>query len=282
MGAAELGVAVVGLGIAGRARVRALEAHPRARLRAVARRAPGPGETTLAGVLADAGVDAVIVCTPNRLHVETSQAALAAGKHVAVEFPLAPTGREARSLFRLAREQERVFHAEHIELLSPAQQVQRARVPALGRPIGGALRFSGTAQGWIGDERLAGSPALRALARLHRLVDLFGEAHVEDAASVSLPEGGYRLEVALGFRNGGETQLVEERATGRARALDWDIVCEKGRLDAPSSSGPRPLFREDLDVFVARIRDGAPGYVTEERILHVLSLVEHIEALCAG
>jgi biliverdin reductase len=278
----KLGIAVVGLGIAGRARVRALESHPRARLVGVARRTPGPDETTLAEVLADPDVEALIVCTPNLLHVETARAALEAGRHVAVEFPLAPTAREARGLWALARQQARVLHAEHIELLAPSQQAQRERARALGRPTGGELRFAGGSEGWVGDERLAGSPALRAFARLHRLVDLFGEAEVEDAASAELSGGGYRLEVALRFREGGRTLLVEERTPGRARGLEWEIVCESGRLDAPPPASARGVFREDLDVFVARVHDGAPGYVSEERILHVLSLVEHVEALCAA
>jgi hypothetical protein len=39
------------------------------------------------------------------------------------------------------------------------------------------------------------------------------------------------------------------------------------------------VFRADLDCFVARVRRGAAPYIEEEGILHVLALVERIDAL---
>src|SRR5262245_34227827 len=90
-------IAVIGLGRAGAARVRAIEAHPRARLAAMVRRPPA--EPRFEFVLADAAVSALIVCTPNALHAAQADAGLRAGKHVAVEFPLASSEREARALF---------------------------------------------------------------------------------------------------------------------------------------------------------------------------------------
>ena len=119
---APLAVAVVGPGRAGRARIAALEAHPDTRVVAIVARSGSP---SLAEVLADPGVDAVVVCTPNHGHPAQVEAALRAGKHVAVEYPLAPDPGRARGLFELARNSERVLHAEHIELLSPVQADQR-------------------------------------------------------------------------------------------------------------------------------------------------------------
>jgi predicted dehydrogenase len=54
----------------------------------------GPAE-----LLADAEVDVVHVCTPNHLHAELAEAALAAGLHVICEKPLATTVRDAERLF---------------------------------------------------------------------------------------------------------------------------------------------------------------------------------------
>jgi biliverdin reductase len=276
-----LAIAVVGLGRAGRARVRALEGHPRARLAAIARRAPGPGERAFDDVVRDAAIDAAIVCTPNLLHEAQARALLEAGKHVAVEFPLAASGAAARALLALAAARQRVLHAEHIELLSAAQRALRARAAELGRPLRGRVHFTGSSEGWIGDPAQAGSPALRALARLSRLVDLFGEAEVASAVCDAGADG-YALRVELRFRAGGSATLVEERGRGLARATRVEIECERGALAEPASGPVGDPFREDLDCFLDRIERGAPSYLPDARLLHLFDLVAAVERASAA
>ena len=254
--------------------MRAIESHPRAELAAVVRRPPS--EPSLESVLADPGVSGLIVCTPNALHVSQVEAGLRAGKHVAVEFPLAGSEREARGLFECAREQRRVLHVEHIELLSPSQLQLRAAARGLGPPAGGQLRFRGDFGGWIGDDALAGGPGLRALARLHRLVDLFGRAVVASARCEQRAGGGYRLEVGLRFARG-SLELVEERGPGCGRALEWDVWCQGGRLAPPLPEPAAGLFAQDLELFLARIEGSALAPVSEERELHVHALVDAID-----
>jgi biliverdin reductase len=275
-GAAVQRIAVVGAGRAGRARMRAIAEHPGAELVGVARREPGPGERTLDAVLADPAVDALIVCTPNLLHAAAARAALEVGKHVAVEFPLAASAAEARALFELARARQRVLHVEHIELLSPSQRHLRAAAAGLGPPVGGELRFTGGSEGWIGQGELAGGPGLRALARLSRLVDLFGPAAVAQRRVEPLSQG-YRLEVELRFAAGGAVLLVEQRAPGLARALVWEIECERGWLPAPPAEPASGLFARDLEVFLRRIARGEPSYIPEARVVHLLELVDAID-----
>jgi predicted dehydrogenase len=53
-------------------------------------------------IVADPNVDVVHVCTPNHLHAELAERALAAGKHVVCEKPLATTVDDARRLADLA------------------------------------------------------------------------------------------------------------------------------------------------------------------------------------
>jgi biliverdin reductase len=267
-------IAVVGLGRAGAARVRALESHPRAQLHAVVRRPPA--EPGLEQVLADPAVGALIVCTPNALHASQVEAGLRAGKHVAVEFPLAGTADEARALFALADERARVLHVEHIELLSPSQSALRRAARGLGPPVGGQVSFRGASAGWIGDDALAGGPGLRALARLHRIVDLFGSARLADARLERRSEG-YRLRVALRFERGGALELVEERGPGLARGLEWDVLCEGGRLEPPPPEAPVGLFARDLELFIARIESGAPAFPAVARELELHALVDAID-----
>jgi predicted dehydrogenase len=54
-------------------------------------------------VLADPDVEAIHLATPNRLHFEQASRALAAGKHVMCEKPLAMTSAESAELVRRAR-----------------------------------------------------------------------------------------------------------------------------------------------------------------------------------
>ncbi len=268
------GVAVIGAGRAGLARIRALEASPRARLVHVVSRGR-PDSVSLAAALAEREVTAVIVCTPNLLHPEAAWAALRAGKHVAVEFPLAASAAEARALFADAAARELVLHEEHIELLSPSQLWLRDRARALGPPVSGTVRFSGDASGWIAEPALAGSAALGALARLHRLVDLFGSAEVRGAR---LELGAVRrLEVELAFRAGGAVTLLEQRGPGLPRATEWAIDCQRGRLGTPPAEPPGALFAQDLDVFLDRIERRAESYVSDARVLEALELVGAIE-----
>lgn len=267
-------IAVVGLGRAGAARVRALESHPRARLHAAVRRPPA--EPRFEAVLADPSVSALIVCTPNALHAAQVAAGLRAGKHVAVEFPLASTAAEARALFELADARARVLHVEHIELLSPSQLQLRRAARGLGPPVGGRVSFRGDSAGWIGDDALAGGPGLRALARLHRIVDLFGPAALA-GARLERREVGYRLSVALRFARGGALELVEERGPGLARGLEWDVWCEGGRLEPPVPESPAGLFARDLELFLARIESAAPAFPSVARELELHALVDAID-----
>src|SRR5690349_5153919 len=54
-------------------------------------------------LLADAGIDAVYIPVPNHLHVPLSLQALAAGKHVLCEKPIALNAREAAELAAAAQ-----------------------------------------------------------------------------------------------------------------------------------------------------------------------------------
>jgi mutator protein MutT len=64
--------------------------------------------TTPDQLLARPDIDAVVVATPNYTHHDTVIAAVVAGKDVLCEKPLALNGREAREMWRVAEERQRV------------------------------------------------------------------------------------------------------------------------------------------------------------------------------
>jgi predicted dehydrogenase len=76
--------------------------------------------TDLADVLADDGIDAIAIATPARTHHAIALAALAAGKHVMVEKPLADTGESGRAMVEAAALGGLVLMADHTYCYTPA------------------------------------------------------------------------------------------------------------------------------------------------------------------
>jgi predicted dehydrogenase len=64
-------------------------------------------------LLADPHIDAVLVATPSAMHFDHASSALAAGKHVMVEKPMALDLAQSRKLVELAREKKRVMTVFH-------------------------------------------------------------------------------------------------------------------------------------------------------------------------
>ena len=110
----ELGWGIVGTGIAAKF-VHAIHAHTAQRAVAVTARDAAKTRAfadehgiasvhgTLDGLLADPAVDVVYIATPHPLHREQALAAIAAGKHVLIEKPIAMSADEAREILDAAR-----------------------------------------------------------------------------------------------------------------------------------------------------------------------------------
>lgn len=108
-----------------------------------------PGcHATVADLVADPAVDVVHVCSPNALHAEHALAALAAGKHVVCEKPLATTPHEADALARAADEAGLVAAVPFVYRFHPMVREARARV-ASGE-VGRVLSVRGSyLQDWL-------------------------------------------------------------------------------------------------------------------------------------
>ncbi len=74
----------------------------------------------LGPVLADPRVKAVVIAAPGPTHLGLARQALAAGRHVLVEKPLAPTAPEAWALVKAARRARRLLGVGHLLLHHPA------------------------------------------------------------------------------------------------------------------------------------------------------------------
>ena len=133
----SVGVAVVGLGYWGPnlvrnfhdvclADVRLICDQRPDQLEAIGRRYPAVRQTTsFDDVLADDSIDAVAIATPVGTHFDLAARALAAGKHVFVEKPLAASAAEAETLLVAARSRGLVLMPGHTFLYSPPVNIVR-------------------------------------------------------------------------------------------------------------------------------------------------------------
>lgn len=119
-----VGIAIVGTGVMAGWHAEALAGRPDVALRIVVglgdeaerfRRQHGVERASqhLDEALASADVDAVIVATPSELHATMTAAALAAGKHVLVEAPMAMSSDDAAALVERARGADLVLAVSH-------------------------------------------------------------------------------------------------------------------------------------------------------------------------
>ncbi|MET8150959.1 Gfo/Idh/MocA family protein [Actinoplanes sp. NPDC049668] len=142
-----LGVAVIGAGMVGRAHANAyrnaatvFEAGPAPRLVAIAdlhepfavdaarRYGYSRAETDWRAVIDAPDVDAVSVAVANDLHREIVEAALAAGKHVLCEKPLAPSVGDAQAMVDAAAATDRIAAVGFTFRRSPALNALREQV----------------------------------------------------------------------------------------------------------------------------------------------------------
>ena len=123
-----------------------------------------PAYDSLDALLADGRIDVVHVTTPNALHFAQVKAALAAGKHVVCEKPLAVSADESAKLVRMADEAGVVnctnFHNRFYAIVQDARERVRAgEVGAVWSVHGGYL------QDWL-RTRPTGTGASRSTARV--------------------------------------------------------------------------------------------------------------------
>jgi predicted dehydrogenase len=142
----ELRVGVIGVGTMGAFHVDTWERLPGARVVAVAEpdetaartcigRRPIDRHPAWEELVARTDVDAVTVATPTELHCEITLAALAEGKHVLVEKPIAATVPEGLRMASAARSAGLKLMVGHVERFNPAVRAvaQLLREDRVGR-----------------------------------------------------------------------------------------------------------------------------------------------------
>ncbi len=310
MTTSPVGIAVVGIGYWGPGIVRNLAGLERCSLRhlvdadaakaasAAERFTPEtPAHDDFARVLADDSVEAVVIATPVRTHYELARAALAAGKHVLVEKPLAMTVPECKELEALATERGLVLMVGHIFLFNAAvEQVKRyvddgslgdvlyvhSRRVNLGRVQGDINALWSFAPHdlsilnyWLGAEPVGVaargfsyiSPGVEDVVfctlhypgrvRAHIHIGWLDPRKVREMTVV----GDRRMVVFDDISAGAKVQLfdshVETKEAGPEDFAAWQVEITKGDVTIPKLDWVEPL-RTEMAHFLSCVRDGTP------------------------
>lgn len=328
-----IGVGICGCGFMGRTHFQVFENHPGARVVALMdtdeRRRIGDwseplgnlpsrwpervdmtGRTshaTLESLLADKRVDLAVIALPTHVHAEATIAALAAGKHVLCEKPMALTFADCRRIAEAARSARGLymcgqcvrFWPQYVKIKELVDSGRFGRVRAVKlRRLASAPGYSGG--GWLMDHRQSGGALFDlhvhdadfALHLLGEPRQVFARGHTgpsggvdhvhalwtyDDDKVVSL-EGGWCLPPGFPFE-----MYVQVRC--EAATLQWPtpgqtdrnpvmIYHADGRSEAvrvADSSG----WAEEVRYFLRCLAEGrAPAFMPAEQSANAVRLVE--------
>ena len=120
---------------------------------------------TVAELVADGNVDALVVCTPNFLHAPETITALRAGIHVMVEKPMAMNSDQAEDMVAASQKADSVLMVAHCwrfdeEVLWLRTQVEAEKLGSIVRTKGYGVHVNWGPEGWFTQKQSAGGGAL--------------------------------------------------------------------------------------------------------------------------
>lgn len=203
-------------------------------------------------LVADPSVELVAITTPNALHKEMALAAIAAGKHVYCEKPLALSAADARELALAAEARDVRTLVGYNYLRSPAVRYLRELIARgdIGAPTYLRLAF---------EEDFMADPAApfswrceRGRAGLGALGDLGSHA-----VSLARHLVGPIVEVMADF-----SVAIQDRQVAAAGCGDLQFA----RVDQGAGAERRPVENEDVAHALLRFASGATGTLTASRV----------------
>lgn len=282
-------VGIVGLGKMGRIRAQALRESGRAEVVAIYEpSAPSPGAEPFVGsaesILADPGVDAVFICTPNYLNMPLTIAGLRAGKHVFCEKPPAFTAAEMEQIRAVERQSGRLlmygFNHRHHESIQQIMKIvssgEMGRILWMRGRYGKEVDESFLA-GWRANKQLAGGGIMldQGIHMLDLMLCLSGGFDQVQAMVSNLywKVDGIEDNVFANLRSSqtGICASLHSTMTQWRYLFSLEVFLERGALvlnGLKTSSGA--YGDEDLAIKRNRRRQGDGAFDSEERIRYHL------------
>lgn len=244
-------------------------------------------------------VDAVIVTTHPDTHAPMGAAALAAGKHLFSESPLALTPLDASRLLRVAEERRLVIRVGHTSPLRPGPRLVREQTAALGGALHDDLVVhfpydlrAGRDAGF--DQRISGHPLVYAV--LLGYPAIYGRGPITHlAAAATMEPAGHVFDravavVNLRFQDGGLATITYRRGFDGESESGRTVICRQGVVDfneaadhvgVSDADGARTLpipdgdpWNDELSEFVAAIREGRPMSVSAHEAARVVDIID--------
>lgn len=209
------------------------------------------------------GVDVVVICTPNALHVPQALQALGAGKHVLVQKPLALSEADARAVVEQAQQQSTLLFVDYTYRFLETMAALRRGLADIGPARGVSAEFHniygpGPEKAWFFDRRLSGGGALLDLG-VH-LVDLalwLLEPAGMTLERADLERGGIEHEARLRVRLGDDVPFdlaVSWNAPLAGTRIVFEVLGERGRVRWENVAGSFFRFRtlQDEQILIDR------------------------------
>lgn len=247
-------------------------------------------------LITDDSIDLIVVCTVSALHGEVVEAALEAGKHVVVEYPLSFDVQQAERLVKLAAQKQLLLHVEHIELLGGLHLAMRSNLSKVGKPSYVGYRTinpqTPAPKKWTYQKALFGFPFCGALSRVHRLTNLFGRVSQVSCQTRILedPKAIYFRQMLSSGRLQFDSGLIAELVYGKGEGLmvyhrEIEVQGEQGKLFFDRNEGMlmtakgtsviaikprRGLFVKDTQGILDNLTEGTPLYVSAAESVYAL------------
>ena len=260
-----IGVGIVGAGYFGAMHAEAIAEIPELRLVAAARtnraaldefttRFKARGYVSYLDLLADREVEVVVIATPHHLHTDIAVAAAAAGKHILLEKPMAPSLGECDGILRAVAEARVKLMVGHVNHFARAYRVANALLESgemgevvLGQSTMAKFWFEANRRPWHLDRATGGGMFLTAgmhcLDRLTWLVSSpvrsvcahfatrFHDQRADDVGMLFLryANGAVGTVVSTGYRVGTPKHLTELTCTKGMLSIDYVAGVSIGR-----------------------------------------------------
>lgn len=266
--------------------------------------------------LAHPGVEAVILATPHSLHAEQIERAVAAGKHVFCEKPLAHTRQAAEAAVNACKAKNLVLGMGHERRWEPpvAQMLEAARSGKLGRLLQVEANFSHDkflsldASNWrlnAAEAPVAGMTAT-GIHLTDLSVALFGPARDVRVSCESLgssfPQGD-TMSAHIRFKAGGTAYISATLVTPFVSRFavygtkGWIDIRDKAHVESPAGwvatsaeTGtpiavteipPAEPVRDNLVAFARAVRGVEPYPITGDDLVNNIAILEAIIASAA-